>query len=165
MDVQLGIFRMMVPPISKATIFTASPTDFSSVVFSVERSPKSFMMMVEKELTTPFGIALWWSAFSIGDITTMLNAIRRASGCVRCEHADEKKYSLGVFEYQPNLVYVEVLVLDAGPIPGNSFDRDEFLAVVQKLGVRGRVGEDEPDDRRPKCCETTQLSSVMIQSV
>lgn len=48
--------RMMVPPIRRATIWIASPTDLSSVVLVVVK-PRSRMMMVEKLLTTPFGMA------------------------------------------------------------------------------------------------------------
>jgi len=52
----LGIFRVIVPPMTSAMITTASPTDLSSVVLVFE-NPMSSIMMVEKELTTPFGIA------------------------------------------------------------------------------------------------------------
>jgi hypothetical protein len=55
--VQLGTLRMIVPPIISATICTASPTDLSWVVLVVVK-PISRMMIVEKELTTPFGMAL-----------------------------------------------------------------------------------------------------------
>lgn len=48
---------MKVPPIRSATICTASPTDLSWVV-SVVSNPISRMMTVEKELTTPLGMAL-----------------------------------------------------------------------------------------------------------
>ena len=52
----LGTFNVIVPPMTRATITTASPTDLSSVVLVVE-NPISSMMIVENELTTPFGIA------------------------------------------------------------------------------------------------------------
>lgn len=48
---------MKVPPMSSATICTASPTDLSCVVVVVS-NPMSRMMTVEKELTTPLGMAL-----------------------------------------------------------------------------------------------------------
>lgn len=54
---QLGTFRMKVPPMRSATICTASPTDLSCVVVVVS-NPMSRMMTVEKELTTPLGMAL-----------------------------------------------------------------------------------------------------------
>ena len=47
----------MAPLMISATICTASPTDLSSVVMVVLK-PMSRMMIVEKELTTPLGIAL-----------------------------------------------------------------------------------------------------------
>lgn len=56
-DVQLRTFRIMAPLTIKATICTASPMDLSSVVIVVLK-PISRMMIVEKELTTPLGIAL-----------------------------------------------------------------------------------------------------------
>jgi hypothetical protein len=52
----LGIFSVIAPPMTSAMIWTASPTDLSSVVLVVE-NPISSMMIVENELTTPFGIA------------------------------------------------------------------------------------------------------------
>ncbi len=58
---EFGTFNVIVPPMIKATICTASPTDLSSVVLVVE-NPRSLIMIVEKELTTPFGIALKISA-------------------------------------------------------------------------------------------------------
>lgn len=48
---------MIEPPMISEIICTASPTDLSWVVFVVE-NPMSRMMIVEKELTTPLGIAL-----------------------------------------------------------------------------------------------------------
>lgn len=51
------MFRIIAPLISNATICTASPTDLSSVVKVVVK-PISRIMIVEKELMTPFGIAL-----------------------------------------------------------------------------------------------------------
>lgn len=51
-----GIFSVIVPPITSAIMTTASPTDFSSVVLVFE-NPMSSIIIVEKELTTPFGIA------------------------------------------------------------------------------------------------------------
>lgn len=54
---QFRTFRTMTPLMMSATICVASPTDFNSVVLVVE-NPISSMIMVEKELTTPFGIAL-----------------------------------------------------------------------------------------------------------
>lgn len=54
---QLGTFRIKVPPMRSATICTASPTDLSWVVVVVSK-PMSRIMTVEKELTTPLGIAL-----------------------------------------------------------------------------------------------------------
>ena len=56
-SLELGIFNVIIPPMSNATIWVASPTDFSSVVLVVEK-PMSRMIIVEKEFTTPFGIAL-----------------------------------------------------------------------------------------------------------
>lgn len=57
MSRELGTLRVIMPPIKRATIWIASPTDFSSVVLVVEK-PRSLMIIVEKEFTTPFGIAL-----------------------------------------------------------------------------------------------------------
>jgi hypothetical protein len=48
---------MIAPLINKATIWTASPTDLSCVVIVVLK-PISRMIIVEKEFTTPLGIAL-----------------------------------------------------------------------------------------------------------
>lgn len=48
---------MMAPLMRRPIIWTASPTDLSSVVMVVEK-PMSLMMIVEKEFTTPLGIAL-----------------------------------------------------------------------------------------------------------
>jgi hypothetical protein len=48
---------MMAPLINRATICTASPTDLSCVVIVVLK-PMSRMIIVEKEFTTPFGMAL-----------------------------------------------------------------------------------------------------------
>ena len=56
-DVQLGTFKIIVPPMISATICTASPTDLSCVVLVVLK-PMSRIIIVENELTTPFGIAL-----------------------------------------------------------------------------------------------------------
>jgi len=56
-DLQFGTVKITVPPMSREMICTASPTDFSFVVIVVSK-PMSRMIMVEKELTTPFGIAL-----------------------------------------------------------------------------------------------------------
>lgn len=56
-SIQLGMFKMTVPPMSSAMICTASPTDLSCVVLVVLK-PRSRMMIVENELTTPFGMAL-----------------------------------------------------------------------------------------------------------
>lgn len=53
---ELGTFRVIVPAINNAITWTASPTDFSSVVFVVEK-PMSLMITVEKEFRTPFGMA------------------------------------------------------------------------------------------------------------
>lgn len=54
---ELGTLSVMIPPIRSEMTCTASPTDFNSVVLVVE-NPISRMITVEKELTTPFGIAL-----------------------------------------------------------------------------------------------------------
>lgn len=53
---ELGTLSVIEPPIQRATTWTALPTEFSSVVLVVEK-PRSRMMIVEKELTTPFGTA------------------------------------------------------------------------------------------------------------
>jgi len=50
----------MVPPIKRAMIWIASPTDFICVVLVVLK-PISRMMIVEKEVIAPFGIALFVS--------------------------------------------------------------------------------------------------------
>lgn len=55
-NLEFGTFKVMVPPMINETTTTASPTDFNSVVFVVE-NPISSMIIVENELTTPFGIA------------------------------------------------------------------------------------------------------------
>lgn len=52
---EFGTFNVIIPPIIKATIKTASPTDLSSVVFVVV-NPMSLMIIVENELMTPLGI-------------------------------------------------------------------------------------------------------------
>lgn len=53
---ELGTLRMIAPPMMRPMIWMASPTDFSWVVIVVLK-PMSRIMMVEKELTTPLGIA------------------------------------------------------------------------------------------------------------
>lgn len=48
----------MVPPITRAMIWIASPTDFICVVLVVLK-PISRIVIVEKEVIAPFGIALF----------------------------------------------------------------------------------------------------------
>lgn len=71
---QFRTFKVIAPPIMRATTCTASPTDLSSVVLVVENpynksqsvilylmmtfNTMSSIIIVENELTTPFGIAL-----------------------------------------------------------------------------------------------------------
>ena len=55
-SLEFGTLRVMAPPIIRATTCTASPTLFISVVIVV-LNPRSLMMTVLNEFSTPLGMA------------------------------------------------------------------------------------------------------------
>lgn len=92
-NVQLGTFKIIVPPMISATICTASPTDLSCVVLVVLK-PMSRIIMVENELTTPFGIALVMQIL----ISLRLFASVNFARDLRCEDANEEQDSFRIRE-------------------------------------------------------------------
>lgn len=151
------------PPMKRATICTASPTDLSSVVFVVLK-PMSRMMMVENELTTPLGIAL-----ERDQGRSAIDHMGGASSCsnVRSKDADEEQNRLRVQEPQLDLLLVKRLVLDTRLVAGDALDGDEALALAEP-GCRGRgVGQHEPNDKGPDAGGTAELreSPRLVHSV
>lgn len=129
-SLDLGTFSVMVPPISSAMIWTASPTDLSSVVLVVEK-PISRIMTVEKELTTPFGIAL--------EITSVNATWNKGREHVRSKYRCKQEEGFGVHKGHTSLGLVEFLILDTHFVTGYTLHSDETLTMIQEAGVRGRI--------------------------
>ena len=83
------------------------------------------MMIVEKELTTPFGMALNY-------VSIML--LRWKFGDLRSKHTGEDEQSLGIQEPQLDLLGVEGGIFDSSIVCCHSLDGDEAFAVGEKFG-------------------------------
>lgn len=91
-------------------------------------NPMSRMIIVEKELTTPFGMALF-----------QLNQHETEQMCStddsRCEDTDENENSLGIKETQLDLTLIKGLVFNAHVVTRNAFDSDKSLTLREKAGI------------------------------
>ena len=114
-------------------------------------------MTVEKEFTTPFGIAL---IVKVG--VSNIPPLQMYPQCVdlRCEDAGEEQNGLGVCKSHPDLFLVEGLVFNTRFIPGDSFNGNKPLPVVKKSRVGWGIGEEEPNDERPYTCSAAKLPNV-----
>lgn len=128
---------MIAPPMRRATICTASPTDLSWVVMVVSK-PMSLMIIVEKEFTTPLGIALIvlvlaFLGIVVGHVvfhSSWLKRISNRTKYLRCEYRGEKQKSLGIDESHQSLLSVKSLVLYTYLVPGNSLHGNESLTMT-----------------------------------
>lgn len=110
---------------------------------------------MEKEFTTPLGIALRYSQPC--DVPCTTEASLHNS---RGEDTGEDQEGFGINEAPLDLRFVERLVLDPGLVASDSLDRDKALAVVEEGGVRGRVREDEPDGEGPNTGRSSKLGKT-----
>ena len=99
----------------------------------VVENPMSRMMTVEKELTTPFGIAL----VCVNRVSVWLvpYTAMRLGVDLRRKDTYEEQDSLGVREAHPHLLLVKSLVLNSRLVAGNPFDSYHSLAVAQEPRV------------------------------
>lgn len=114
----------------------------------------SRMMTVEKELTTPFGIALY---VEVG--VSISSELDSHGSCIdlRCEDTGEEQDCLGVGKSYPHLFLVEGLILDTRLVSRDPFYGNKPLPVIKESGVGWRIGEEHPDDNRPDACSAAKL--------
>lgn len=119
----------------------------------VVEKPISRIIMVEKELTTPLGIALC----QISTETTDWDIVDKIGGHVRRKDRNKEEDCLGVCQGHRHLLLVERLVLDSGLIARNALHRNETLALVEKPGAGRGIRKQEPDHHRPNASCTPKL--------
>jgi hypothetical protein len=129
-DEQFGTFKITIPPIRREIICTASPTDLSLVVIVVSK-PMSRIMMVEKELTTPLGMAL---ILRLELLYPHFRAIRSKAHRwdLRSKNTGEDKNGLGVRETSNDLSFVKMLVLNTSFIVRDTLNSNQSLAMVEE---------------------------------
>lgn len=146
------MFKVMVPLINSATTSVASPTLFSSVVLVVEK-PRSWIMMVEKELMTPLGMALVQRQ-------TLKDIRRHKYRSLRCEDRNENQDHLRICERLDHLLLVEGLVFDSSLIGSHTPDSDKSLSLIEKLRICRCVCKYKVQDKGPETCGGTELKHV-----
>jgi hypothetical protein len=107
-------------------------------------------MIVEKEFTTPLGMALF-------EVCKPNIRYRRCRGHLRCEDTDEDQDRLRVEETQFDLTLVERFVLDSSLVASNTLDSNESLALVKKGCIRRRVGQYYPYNQGPDARGASEL--------